>query len=387
MALLDGMFGQVPSYMQGLLGEEEFKALAENANQKAQLNTALALLQGGAPRATPTNLGAILGSALQTGQATYEDATAKSLGDISKTMQVKEMLRKQQIQQAQQKALQAATTGVQAAVTPEGQTLRDDQGNLTYGASEAKAVTTSFNPEIYKTYALRLGVDPKDIGATMEAMQGKTTTVKPGETVLGADMKPIYSSPRESNLQAVDTVQGVMLFNPVTGAMTPAKDSQGQPLMGDKGKAPLKFTEQVGNINNLKQSVKSYIQDIKDTDPRYIFPGSAKAAELQTKYSDLMMQMKDAYGLGALQAPDLQVMNKIITDPVSMAGRYKGKEALETQLNTIDSVFANREKNLYKTYQQKMPKELEAVKELQSPQEALGLKSIPKGVVINGVKY
>jgi len=151
--------------------------------------------------------------------------------------------------------------------------------------------------------------------------------------------------------------------------------------MGDKSKAPPKFTEQVGYIKNLKTSVADYINDIKNTDPRFVFPGSAKAAELQTKYSDLMMQMKDAYGLGALQAPDLVVMNKIITDPVSMSGRYKGKEALETQLNTINSVFSNREKGLYETYKQPVPKDLQKIEPPKSPQEALGI-TIPQGVVV-----
>lgn len=380
MATIDDLLGS-PDFLRQLIGEEQFARSREQALNQGILQASLAALGG---RGTA---GQVLSQAGTAGLQGYQGAFDKTLSDLAKGMQVQELIRKQKVQQAQQQALQAATTAMKPAVVPEGQTLRDDQGELTYGAQEAKSIPSAFNADIYKTYALKMGVDPKDIGSTIEAMQGKTTTVKPGEVVLGSDMKPIYTAPQEAKGQVVDTAQGLMIYDPVRRTMTPATDAQGQPLMGEKGKAPQKFTEQVGNITNLKQSVKSYIQDIKDTDPRYIFPGSAKAAELQTKYSDLMMQMKDAYGLGALQAPDLQVMNKIITDPVSMAGRYKGKEALETQLNTIESVFNAREKNLYKTYNQPVPKNLENIKELQSPQDALGLKSIPKGVIINGVKY
>ncbi len=380
MATIDDLLGS-PDFLRQLIGEEQFARSKEQALNQGILQASLAALGG------KGTAGQVLSQAGTAGLQGYQGSFDKTLSDLAKGMQVQELKRKQQVQQAQQKALQVATTGIQPAVIPEGQTLRDDQGQLTYGVQDAKEVPTAFNADVYKTYALKMGVDPKDISSTIEAMRGKTTTVKPGEVVLGEDMKPIYTAPREANYQVVDTTQGLMFFNPVTKQMTPAVDAQGQPLMGEKGKAPAKFTEQVGNINNLKQSVASYIQDIKDTDPRYLFPGSARAAELQTKYSNLMMLLKDAYGLGALQKPDLEVMDRIITDPVSMAGRYKGRESLEAQLNTINKAFSNSEKNLYKTYKQPVPKELEAIKDLPSPQDALGLKSIPKGVIINGVKY
>lgn len=378
MALLDNPLAL-------LLGQEQMQKAETQALNMGALNAIAQLLAASGPQARPVGTGQAIGQALLGGYQGYQSSMDKTLGDMLKTAQVSELLNKQKLKEAQQKALQVATTTMQPAVIPQGQTLRDDQGELTMGAEAPKAVPSAFNADIYKTYALRLGVDPKDIGSTIEAMQGKTMTVKPGEVVLGSDMKPIYTAPQEPKGQVVDTAQGLMIYDPIKRTMTPATDAQGQPLMGEKGKAPQKFTEQIGNITNLKQSVKSYIQDIKNTDPRYIFPGSAKAAELQTKYSDLMMQMKDAYGLGALQAPDLQVMNKIITDPVSMAGRYKGKEALETQLNTIESVFNAREKNLYETYKQPIPKNLENISTPRSPQEALGL-TIPSGVTVRKVK-
>jgi hypothetical protein len=374
MALLDNPLAM-------LLGQEQMQKAENQALNMGALNAIAQLLAASGPQARPIGTGQAIGQALLGGYQGYQSSMDKTLGDMLKASQLSELIKKQEIQKNQQKALQAATTTMQPAVIPEGQTLRDDQGMLTMGAEEAKAVPSKFNADIYKTYALRLGVDPKDISSTVEAMQGKTMTVKPGEVVLGADMKPIYTAPQEAKGQIVDTAQGLMIYDPIARTMTPATDAQGQPLMGEKGKAPAKFTEQVGYIKNLKQSVASYIQDLKDTDPRYVFPGSAKAAELQTKYSDLMMQMKDAYGLGALQAPDLAVMNKIITDPVSMAGRYKGKEALETQLNTINSVFSAREKGLYETYKQPVPKNLADIESPRSPQEALGI-TIPKGVVV-----
>lgn len=368
-----------------LLGQEQMQKAENTALNMGALNAIAQLLSMSGPQARPIGTGQALGQALIGGVSGYQSSMDRTLSDMLKSSQISDLLRNQELQKNQQRALQAATTTIQPAVIPDGQTLRDDQDVLTMGSEEAKAVPSKFNADIYKTYALRLGVDPKDISSTVEAMRGKTMTVKPGEVILGDDMKPIFTAPQEAKGQLVDTPQGMVIFDPVTRKVTLATDAEGQPLMGEKSKAPPKFTEQVGYIKNLKTSVADYINDIKNTDPRYVFPGSAKAAELQTKYSDLMMQMKDAYGLGALQAPDLVVMNKIITDPVSMSGRYKGKEALETQLNTINSVFSNREKGLYETYKQPIPKDLQNIKPPTSPQEALGI-TIPQGVVVTRKK-
>jgi hypothetical protein len=373
-----------PDYLRQLLGEEQFDRAKQSALNQGIINASLQLLAGSPP--SYDNRGAtgrLLAQAGQAGLQGYQTGMDKVLTDMLRGSQVKEMIDRQNLRKAQQSALRAATTGIQPEVVPQGQTLRDDQGELTMGATPEKQVMTPFNTDVYKAYALRLGVDPKDISATIESMRPKTQTVKPGDIVLGEDNKPVFQAPKEANLQAVDTPQGLMLFNPVTGAVTPARGADGQPIMGDKSKPPTKFTEQITYINNLKTSVADYVNDIKNTDPRYVFPGSAKAAELQTKYSDLMMQLKDAYGLGALQAPDLVVMNKIITDPVSMAGRYKGKESLQKQLDTINDVFASRELNLYKTYQQSIPKGLKEVKTV-APED-VGL-TLPQGVTVKRVK-
>lgn len=378
MATIDDLLGS-PDFLRQLIGEEQFARSREQALNQGILQASLAALGGRG------NAGQVLSQAGTAGLQGYQGAFDRTLTDLAKSMQIKELQRKQKIQEAQQQALKAATTTMQPAVIPEGQTLRDDQGELTMGAEAPKAVPSTFNSDIYKTYALRLGVDPKDIGSTVEAMQGKTMTVKPGEVVLGADMKPIYTAPQESKGQVVDTAQGLMIYDPIKRTMTPATDAQGQPLMGDKNKPPQKFTDSVVNIKNMRTAVTDYINDLSSTDPRFIFPGSQKAAELGTKFTNLQMQLKNLYELGAITGPDLTLLNNAITDPTSMLGRYKGKESLEKQVDVITGVLANNEKNLYETYKQPIPKNLENIKPLRSPQEALGL-TIPNGVTVKKVK-
>lgn len=368
-----------------LLGQEQMQQAETQALNMSALNAIAQLLAASGPQARPISTGQAIGSALLGGVSGYQSSMDKTLSDMLKTAQVSELLNKQKLKEAQQKALQVATTTMQPAVVPEGQTLYDEMGEVTYGSQAPKAVPSAFNADIYKTYALRLGVDPKDIGSTIEAMQGKTMTVKPGEVVLGADMKPIYTAPQEGKGQVVDTAQGLMIYDPIKRTMTPALDAQGQPLMGDKGKAPQKFTDSVINIKNMRSSINDYLSDLANADPRYIFPGSKKSAELGTKFTNVQMQLKNLYELGAITGPDLTLLNNAITDPTSMLGRYKGKESLLKQGEVITDVLAKNEKNLYETYKQPIPKNLENIATPRSPQEALGL-TIPSGVTVRKVK-
>jgi hypothetical protein len=57
-------------------------------------------------------------------------------------------------------------------------------------------------------------------------------------------------------------------------------------------------------------------------------PTAAKA-EMQTTYGNLLMQLKEMYGLGALQAKDIEMVEKLLTDPTAsgwnpIEGAYKG---------------------------------------------------------------
>lgn len=369
------------SPLMNLLSPEQRASAQESALSMGGLTALAQLLAASGPQRTPVGTGQAIGQALLGGVTGYQAGMDKTLKDIATSIQLQDVLQRQASRQAQQAALRAATTGIETTV-PEGQTLRDDQGVLTMG-SEVKETMKPFDANIYKNFALRLGVDPKDISSTIESMRGKTTTVKAGETILGEDMKPIYSAPREANLQSIDTPQGVMTFNPVTGGYVPALDAQGNRIMGTQGKPPAKFDESVNNIKNLRTSIDSYINELKNTDPRYLFPGSSKSAELATKFTDVQMRIKNLYELGAITGPDLTLLNQAITDPTSMAGRYKGKESLEKQANTINSILDQNTINLYETYRQPVPKDLKRDKKV-TPED-VGL-TLPQGVTVKRVK-
>ena len=104
--------GATPSGLDALLNEEQRRLLGRNA----ALSAAAALLQAGAPSRTPINLGQALGSALQAGQAGYQQARAGALQDVMLKTQLDEAARKRQQDMNWQNLLRGGVS----AVTPVG---------------------------------------------------------------------------------------------------------------------------------------------------------------------------------------------------------------------------------------------------------------------------
>ncbi len=98
MALLD-IFGDTPSYYGGLLGEEELQRARDYAQQQALQNSAMALLQAGAPSRTPGGGALAIAQGLQMGQQAYKQAMQQGLEDKLNAMKVGQMLQDLKSQQ------------------------------------------------------------------------------------------------------------------------------------------------------------------------------------------------------------------------------------------------------------------------------------------------
>lgn len=96
MALLDSFYGETPSYLGGLLGEDELKRLQGQAQSQSNLGMAAALLKAGAPSRTPSGGALAIAEGLQAGQQLYKQALNQGLQEKMAGMQVQELMRKQQ---------------------------------------------------------------------------------------------------------------------------------------------------------------------------------------------------------------------------------------------------------------------------------------------------
>jgi hypothetical protein len=145
MALLD-IFGTTPSYYGGLLGEDELNRVRQQAQQQALQNTALALLQAGAPSRTPGNEALAIAQGLAGGQQAYKQTMQEGLQGKMQEMQIQDFMLKQREAQAQkvrqQQMREMFPQIFTQTVTPEQQTIfgqqaqvvRDEEGNLMPGA-------------------------------------------------------------------------------------------------------------------------------------------------------------------------------------------------------------------------------------------------------------
>lgn len=114
--------GIAPTGLDALLTEDQRRLLGRNA----ALSAAAALLQAGAPSRTPVNLGQALGSALQAGQAGYQQARAGALQDVM----LGEKLREGQQARELQQRLAGVFTAPTAALTPAQQALAAPGGQV-----------------------------------------------------------------------------------------------------------------------------------------------------------------------------------------------------------------------------------------------------------------
>jgi hypothetical protein len=96
MALLDSFYGDTPSYLGGLLGEDELRRLQGQAQSQSNLGMATALLRAGAPSRTPGGGALAIAEGLQMGQDTYRKALNQGLQEKMQGLQVNELIRKQQ---------------------------------------------------------------------------------------------------------------------------------------------------------------------------------------------------------------------------------------------------------------------------------------------------
>jgi len=104
MALLD-FYGETPAYLGGLLGEDELKRLQAQAQSQSNLGMAAALLQAGAPSRTPGGTGLAIAQGLQAGQQLYKQALNQGLQEKMAGLQVQDLMRKRQEEEAVRKFL------------------------------------------------------------------------------------------------------------------------------------------------------------------------------------------------------------------------------------------------------------------------------------------
>ena len=83
-------------------------------------------------------------------------------------------------------------------------------------------------------------------------------------------------------------------------------------------------------------------------------PVGSDTARMNSKYTALLMGLKDAYELGALTGPDMSIVESQITNPATIAGAMTSRDAMKEQVKVMEGLLSRSKQNLESSYGRKM---------------------------------
>lgn len=106
------------------------------------------------------------------------------------------------------------------------------------------------------------------------------------------------------------------------------------------------------SFTNLTEAVDDYIADIEQNGiPGPMNAFSGRNLLLEGKYKDILVQMKELYELGAIQGPDMEIVEGVLADPTSIWNkiRYNERDHIE-QAKQFKGIIERAQRNHRQTY-------------------------------------
>jgi hypothetical protein len=83
-------------------------------------------------------------------------------------------------------------------------------------------------------------------------------------------------------------------------------------------------------------------------------PVGGDTARMKSKFTTVLMGLKDAYDLGALTGPDMPIILSQLTNPASVSGMLHSKSAFDEQVKVLEDIVKTSKDTLESTYGRKM---------------------------------
>jgi hypothetical protein len=306
---------------------------------------------------------------LQKASAIQQQRKRAALYDQQMQMQM-EQARQAQARQAEaaarQQAIEEAYRG--AIRTPDMQAMQQFGGPTVAAANAAPGLV----PQVDQR-ALIEGLMKADPMAAYQMMQPKPEDMKVvGDALVGIQggkARELYRAPPKAEakpeaLRALAAVYGegspeyqqaarqyaqkLTTHQPGTNVNIGDKPPAGYRWKPDGGldaipggpadKLPESQQKQVVGAQNTRAAITAYREALKDFKTFDAASPNARAA-MGTKYNNMMLQAKEAYNLGVLNGPDLEILTSVITDPRSFSGAMVDKAVLDKQASELDRIM------------------------------------------------
>lgn len=123
---------------------------------------------------------------------------------------------------------------------------------------------------------------------------------------------------------------------------------------------PVKAQTEWSALQNLDSATKAYEALLKDYDPQgKDVLNAEKRNAVKAAFTDLQMRQKEAFGLGAITGPDMQILEGAYTDPTGVAGMLKGgltgTKAFTAQIDQGRAALNRTKRNFEQQYRVELP--------------------------------
>lgn len=144
-----------------------------------------------------------------------------------------------------------------------------------------------------------------------------------------------------------------------TGAQSPL-ESIGKAPANTLKNLPVKAQTEWSALQNLDSATKAYEALLKDYDPQGRDAlNLEKRNAVKAAFTDLQMRQKEAFGLGAITGPDMQILEGAYTDPTGVAGMLKGGltgiKAFTAQIDQGRAALNRTKRNFEQQYRVELP--------------------------------
>lgn len=339
----------IPNYYEDLFTPEQMSDIRYQGISQGLLGLGQALSQAGAPSLMPQGSG--LSQGLAAFNQGYSGSMDKALQDMLKGAQVKQMLEKQK-QDAQLREL------YKTAVTPE----------YTYGAGEQGPTRdlSGYKYDMKQIVPILQGMgrfdELKGIAESQKALRqsgimGDTNAPSPFAPYMMAQspqVRQLAQTYEQGFKSGVIDEETAYKRNEALARMEDAylgrqeakadrqltRDISAAEREAKKLEIPVEQQKQVVGVKNTVNAIQEFRDELPNFS-RWDSLNPKSRATMNTKYRNMLLQAKEAYNLGVLNGPDLQILESIVTNPTSFSGTVVGKDVIDAQASELSRIIQN----------------------------------------------
>ena len=341
MAIGDYLFPGQPSYMAGLLGEDEALKAKQQAQTAGLLNMGLGMIAASAPSTQRQGLLQPIATGIMAGQQAYQGAydrqlqdqiTAAKFADIKRQAAIKDLLPSLYQETTDKEGNKVNTINKEvfqkiALANPE---LAKQISEGQIAGRKAGLLPGMGTNEVSPFAPYLMATSPQVRTMAEQLERGFKSGVIDEETAYKridalARMEDQYAGRREA---AADRA----LTREIAASERELK----------RGELSAEQQKQVTGAQNTVNAINEFKTELENFNPRSVLNLSPEArAKIQTKYRNMQLQAKEAYNLGVLNGPDLTIIEQLVADPTSLRGTAIGRDAINAQAGELSRIVSD----------------------------------------------